>query len=241
MLCAATRKAREKLSDQTTVLERNTAAQTSQGAGWHFLAWLVPLCSAVMIVAVLAGVPLSSMTALSPARYAEFAVRTHAQFEKGNLNLDVRSDSTQAVNKWLRQNVEFKVSLPASPGTPGEKRPFDLKGASVVHVGRRRAAFIAYQMDSGPASLMIAPYAIAVSSGGVEARFKKVTFHYRMVDGFKVVTWSQHGLTYALVSQEGTRTQKSCMVCHSAMRDRDLTNTPAPLDGEGSSIRSYLQ
>jgi hypothetical protein len=33
-----------------------------------------------------------------------------------------------------------------------------------------------------------------------------------MVQGYKVVTWSIHGLTYGLVSREGNQTQQSCMV-----------------------------
>ena len=76
---------------------------------------------------------------------------------------------------------------------------------------------------------MVAPASVAVASGGIEVGFEKVTFHYATVRGYKVVTWSQHGLTYALVSQEGNNSQRSCMVCHSAMRDRDLSHTPTPL------------
>jgi hypothetical protein len=44
-----------------------------------------------------------------------------------------------------------------------------------------------------------------------------------------------NGLTYALVSEEGNDTQKSCMVCHSAMRDRDLSHTPTPLRQQSSN------
>ena len=208
---------------------------------WHPMGWLIPLSLALVILAVLIGVPLSSPTAMSGASYAEFAVHTHEQLVRENFVLDVHSDSQQAVNDWLKQNAQFTVALPVSPGAPDEKRPYRLEGASLVQVAGKRAAFIAYQMDSGPASLMVAPSAVAVASGGVEAHFKKVTFHYRMVNGFKVVTWSQHGLTYALVSAEGKSTQKSCMVCHSAMRDRDLSNTPTPLNAERSTVRSYLQ
>ena len=76
---------------------------------------------------------------------------------------------------------------------------------------------------------MVTPDSVAVASGGVEVDYKKVSFHYGTVEGYKVVTWSVHGLTYALVSQEGNSTQRSCMVCHSAMRDRDLSQTPTPL------------
>ena|SRR5215831_15274036 len=71
--------------------------------------------------------------------------------------------------------------------------------------------------------------------------FKKVRFHYYSIEGYKVVTWSVHGLTYALVSQEGNRTQRSCMVCHSTMRDRDLSNTPTPLADQKTIGTTYLQ
>ena len=98
-----------------------------------------------------------------------------------------------------------------------------------MRVGSKSAVDIAYQMQTGPVSLMVTPDSVAVASGGVQVDYKKVTFYYRMVGGYKVVTWSLHGLTYALVSQEGNNTQRSCMVCHSAMRDRDLSQTPTPL------------
>jgi hypothetical protein len=89
---------------------------------------------------------------------------------------------------------------------------------------------------------MVAPDSVAVASGGVEVNFKKVSFHYRTVEGFKVVTWSLKGKTYALVSQEGNSTQRSCMVCHSDMGDRDLSQTPAPLGfAERKTVRPRLQ
>jgi hypothetical protein len=143
--------------------------------------------------------------------------------------LDVHSDSQQALNEWLKAKSPFNVALPASPAVPGEERPYRLQGARLVPAGGKSAVYVAYQMQSGPVSLMVAPDSVAVASGGVEADFKKVSFHYRTVEGFKVVTWSLHGNTYALVSQEGNSTQRSCMVCHSAMRDRDLSQTPTPL------------
>jgi hypothetical protein len=82
---------------------------------------------------------------------------------------------------------------------------------------------------------------VALATGGVEAAFKKVSFHYYTVQDYKVVTWSVHGLTYALVSEEGNRTQRSCMVCHSAMRDRDLSDTPTPLADQKSLAKPFWQ
>ncbi|HKD81923.1 MAG TPA: hypothetical protein VKH81_19675 [Candidatus Angelobacter sp.] len=199
----------------------------------RFMRWLVPAL-ALMVIAffVVSTRPRSSPSSFSGQEFAEFAVKAHRQHTQGNLALDVHFDSQQALNQWLKAKSPFYVALPESPAVPGEERPYRLQGARLVPAGGKTAVYVAYQMQSGPVSLMVAPESVAVASGGIEADFKKVTFHYRTVEGLKVVTWSLHGNTYALVSEEGNSTQRSCMVCHSAMRDRDLSQTPTPLRNE---------
>jgi hypothetical protein len=199
----------------------------------RFMRWLVPALALVVIAFfVVSTRPPSSPTAFSGQKFAEFAVNAHRQHAQGNLVLDMHSDSQQALNEWLKAKSPFYVALPASPAVAGEERPYRLEGARLVPAAGKTAVYVAYQMQSGPVSLMVAPDSVAVASGGVEADFKKVSFHYRTVEGLKVVTWSLHGNTYALVSQEGNSMQRSCMVCHSAMRDRDLSQTPTPLPAE---------
>jgi anti-sigma factor RsiW len=198
----------------------------------RFMRWLVPALALMVIVGVLSTRPPSSPTPLSGPKFAEFAVSNHRRYAQGSLALDVRSDSQQTLNAWFKTNLPFSLALPASPAAPGEERPYRLEGARLMQVAGKPAAFIAYQLQTGPVSLVVTPDSVAVASGGVEADFRIVSFHYRMVEGYKVVTWSLHGRTYALVSQEGNSTQQSCMVCHSAMRDRDLSQTPTPLRAE---------
>ena len=217
---------------------------SSSSPFWHrLLRWnvMLPTVALILIVAVVSTIPKSSPAPLSGLEYAKFAVNTHRQRVQGNLALDVHSDSQQTINEWLSQNSKFSLALPASTEITREALPYQLVGARIVQIGNKTAAFIAYQMQSGPVSLMVTPDSVAVASGGVELNFKKVSFHYGMAGGYKVVTWSLHGLTYALVSQEGTRTQQSCMVCHSAMRDRDLSHVPTPLPVERNLLTPVLQ
>jgi hypothetical protein len=212
---------------------KTMSPSTERPPSWRLLLQWKTLGSAfaLLLIMGIVGSRLSSWSAaLSGPKFAELAADTHREYVDGRLVLDVHSDSQQMVNHWFEGKTQFAVSVPASPAAPGEERPFHLKGARLVRVGGQTAAYIAYQMQSDPVSLVIIPESVAVASGGTQLSFKKVNFHYAMFEGYKVVTWSVHGLTYALVSKEGNRTQRSCMVCHSAMKDRDLSQTPTPLD-----------
>lgn len=202
---------------------------------WHWPAkqglirLMAPAVAILSVVLIVIALQWTARPRFSGQEFAVFAVHAHQQYAIGNVGLEVRSNSQEALNQWLQQKLSFEVALPATPPADGEVRPFQIEGARLIQTANQPSAFIAYQMDTGPATLIVTPETVAVASGGVEAKFKTVSFHYATVEGYKVVTWTQHRRSYALVSEEGNSTQKSCMVCHSAMGDRDLTNTPTPL------------
>jgi hypothetical protein len=64
-----------------------------------------------------------------------------------------------------------------------------------------------------------------VVAGGNEVHFGNLTFHYHNESGFRVITWTNHGLAYALVSSVSGPAGASCLVCHQNMADRSNFQT----------------
>ncbi len=222
------------------------ASQASHLPFRQFVKWLAPVMSVIVIAGVWAARSDTSPRRLSGAEIARFAVTAHRRHAEGALPLEVQTDSEQTLNQWFNARSSFAVALPASNSVAEENQPYRLQGARFVPIEGKNAAFIAYQMPGtrtplAGVSLVITPDTVALAGGGVEARFTNVRFHYSRLDGYKVVTWSVHGLTYALVSQEDDTTQRSCMVCHSAMRDRDLSHTSTPLRHGKESVEPVWQ
>jgi len=212
----------------------------------QFVKWLAPIMAVIVIAGVWAARSSTQPRRLSGPEMARFAVTTNRRHAEGALPLEVQTDSEQTLNQWFNAKSSFAVALPASNSVVEENQPYRLQGARFVPIEGKNAAFIAYQTPGTRAqlavvSLMITPDTVALAGGGVEAQFTNVRFHYSRLDGYKVVTWSLHGLTYALVSQEDDTTQRSCMVCHSAMRDRDLSHTATPLHHTNDSAEPVWQ
>lgn len=94
-------------------------------------------------------------------------------------------------------------------------------GASVVNYRRHPVALVTYAKGNERISLLAASNNSAPVAGGDEVRRGDLTFHYRSDHGFEVITWSNHGLPYALVSSVLGSARESCLVCHQSMSDRD--------------------
>src|SRR5262245_29355369 len=200
--------------------------------GWQIqlARWAMPIAALAVIVGMFRSRAAYPPHSLSGPEFAALAVNTYRQQAQGMLALDVHAESPQQLNEWFKSKSQFAFVLPSGTMPLGGDLPFRILGARLLAIaGQQKAAYIAYDMKTGPVGLMVTPESVALASGGTETNFKKVSFHYSMVRGYRVVTWSIHGLTYGLVSREGNQTQQSCMVCHSAMRDRDLSHTPTPL------------
>ena len=164
----------------------------------------------------------------APSSFALIAAETHLRHTRGQLPLEVESENPQQISSWFMNKVNFSVKLPNYQESSGQDKLYTLEGARLVYYENEYAAYVAYKMKERPISLVITSDSVARPSGGEEIQARGLTFHYNAIDGLKVLTWSDRGLTYALVSDLEERGQQSCIVCHEGTKDRDLLEPLKP-------------
>jgi hypothetical protein len=164
----------------------------------------------------------------SPSEFALMAADTHLRHLRGQLPLEIATEAPQRISAWFHGKVPFSVKLPNYQESSGQEKLYKLEGARLVGYKNDYAAYVAYQMRQQPISLVITSNAVARPSGGQEIVAKGLTFHYDSINGFKVITWSDRGLTYALVSDLEERGQQSCIVCHHGTSDQELIQSLKP-------------
>ena len=163
-----------------------------------------------------------------PSNFALKAAETHLQIARKQLPLETRSENPQQISEWFTNKVSFSVKLPNYQESSGQEKLYTLEGARLVAFQNDYAAYVAYRMKDRPISLVITSDSVAKPSGGEEIASKGLTFHYNAIHGLKVLTWSDRGLTYALVSDLEERGQQSCIVCHEGTKDRDFIEPLKP-------------
>ena len=158
----------------------------------------------------------------SASSFALMAADTHLRHIRGQLPLEVMSTEPREVSEWFDNKVDFRVKIPNYQEAPGLEKLYTLEGARLVAYKNDYAAYVAYQMNEHPISLVITSDSVGQTFGGEEIKAKGLVFHYNAIHGLKVITWSDRGLTYALVSDLEERGQKSCVVCHQDIKEQDF-------------------
>ena len=180
--------------------------------------FMAPAFAACAIAFCLAIVP-NVVRQVRAANYVETAVAQHRRYLSGTLDAGLRSSSPELVTAWFAGKVPFNFRLPAGQAFPENKPTYQLTGARLVNCNGNHAALVTYESSSDKISLFVASSSTAVVAGGDEVRFRTLTFHYHTNSGFKVITWSNHGLSYALVYSASAAARTSCLVCHQNMAD----------------------
>lgn len=189
----------------------------SQELGRPARPWKALGAAAMVLIALGITVAASIVKNASTTDYLETAVATHRGYLMGNLPLEIRSASPAAVVAWFAGKLPFHFQLPPLQVLADGKPAYQLAGARLVNYRGSYAALVTYRMESNTVSLLVASSKYAMASGGDQVYSRGLTFHYCIRSGFNVVTWTNHGLTYALVSAQHSSPQESCLVCHHDM------------------------
>jgi mycothiol system anti-sigma-R factor len=184
------------------------------------LYWKLSTVGVLLLVMAFIFVPFFVQRARATA-FVDAAVATHRNYLEGNLPLEVQTESPAVVTGWFKGKVPFHFQLPASQQVQSGGQTYRLTGARLVNYKGNYAALTTYEMQGKTISLLVASSKSAVAAGGEEVQSGDLTFHYYGVNGLKVITWSNHGLTYALVSSISNSARESCLVCHQNMADRE--------------------
>jgi anti-sigma factor RsiW len=164
----------------------------------------------------------------APAQYSSFAAEAHRLYARGAFPLDIVSRQPQEVSDWLRARLPFHVRLPEYPSRGWQKKRYTLVGARLVQYLDQDVAYLAYEMDREPISVLISQARLLAPSVGETYRSGGVTFHFSEENGLRMITWTDHGLTYAQVSTVGLSGADSCGVCHGSREDRHKVENLRP-------------
>ncbi len=217
----------EKILRQERVVEESRPRRSASRMSWLVAAAAVLLLLALPLL-VWRVYKQSNAPSVKASAFALKAADTHLRHIRGQLPLETESADPQQISSWFLNKVNFSVKLPNYQESSGQDKLYTLEGARLVNYQSDYAAYVAYRMKDRPISLVITSDSVARPSGGEEIQARGLTFHYNAIDGLKVLTWSDRGLTYALVSDLEERGQQSCIVCHEGTKDRDLLEPLKP-------------
>ena len=188
------------------------------------LTWGLAIAAALLIllVPIVIWRTMSRSNKPTASSFALMAADHHLRRTRGQLPLEVETAAPRVISDWFANKVNFSVKLPNYQESSGQERLYELEGARLVGYKDDYAAYVAYRMKQRPISLVITSDSVVKPSGGEEIVARGLKFHYNAIHGLKVLTWSDRGLTYALVSDLEERGQQSCIVCHQGTKDQDL-------------------
>jgi anti-sigma factor (TIGR02949 family) len=195
--------------------------------------WILPIAAAVLLLLIPLVVWRGVRQTVPPvngaaSHFALMAAESHLRHARGQLPLEMESTNPEEISGWFANKVSFNVKLPSYQESSGQEKLYTPEGARLVGYENDYAAYVAYRMKERPISLVITSELVAKPSGGEEIAAGTLIFHYNAIEGLKVLTWSDRGLTYALVSDLEERGQQSCIVCHAGAKDRDFIEPLKP-------------
>ena len=129
------------------------------------------------------------------------------------------TSSPLEARRWIKAQTGLDMSL-ALTRPPDEVGRYRIEWARAVTSGGARAAALRYRVDGLPVTLVATRARDARDGAPAWGLLGKSVHHRRSADGLKVLSWTNSGQAYVLVSDLPAMGQQSCLVCHADGRRR---------------------
>jgi anti-sigma factor RsiW len=176
--------------------------------------WVPAVAAAALLVAAAAAAWVSN----TRSGYEKFAAQAHRNYALGAFPLDIASNQPPVVSGWLASRVPFHLTLPNYP--EGGPKRYALVGARLMQYRGEDVAYLAYEMDRKPISLLISSSSRPMPPARESYRSGGLTFYFSSENGLRIITWKDKGLAYAQVSDLDVKGAESCVICHGAEGER---------------------
>jgi anti-sigma factor (TIGR02949 family) len=183
---------------------------------FHKKAIRYSLALAAMLLLVAGGLlTVSRVRVQSNAeRFVATAIDSHRALSDAALQLDVQSDSPDAVSAWFSQRVSFPFRMPNAGIAANDLAKYKLRGGRLVTFGGEPAALLVFQLSKELVTVLITPDRHARAIGGHVTYSDGIKFHATDRDRMHVVTWENKNLTYALTTNSMGSAARPCSSCH---------------------------
>ena len=173
----------------------------------------VAVIAAITVFSFLGGVYWLFMSQKASSLLEELA-SVHAGIVRGEIALAYPSADVDVLRRWLGQRLSFRPILPQAAWGG-----FHLVGARTFSWSNQKGALLLFAEDDSKVSLVTLPRPEQIPSSGKAVEMDGIRFWIFMQGVYTLVLWSEHGLLYAMVSdEEADETLEYARLCALQMR-----------------------
>ncbi len=181
--------------------------------------WVAPVAAALLLAPAAALWHTSRAPRLDPAppgqppsAFERLALGLHERGVDGAPTPALPTASAAAARAWARARTGVDVNLPAVRPA-GDIGRFDLRAVAAVEHRGAPAAAVYYAVDGRPVTLAVAR-AADVADGAPAWTVAGKSIRSHAVSGHNLLSWTNDGQSYVLVSDLPGDGRRACFVCH---------------------------
>jgi hypothetical protein len=195
--------------------------------------WIAPLAAMFVLAPALVLWKAAQAPRLAPAppgepaaAFERMAVALHERGDDHSGGAVLRTASPAEARAWGRARTGVDVNLPAARPAEDDGR-FALHAIAAVQHRGKPALAVWYEVDGRPVTLAVA-HAADVPDGAPAWTLAGKSVRSRRESGHGLLSWTNSGQSYVLVSDLPGDGRRACFVCHTQPARRSVIDRLAP-------------